>query len=72
MDHGTDPAEFLTVADGHRIDRATPIAHTRPVRKNRATSRMEMHEALLNGDRLAAPYTRTTTPESPTAQEASA
>ncbi|MGN5381156.1 nuclear transport factor 2 family protein [Streptomyces lasalocidi] len=49
--------DVLQVADGHRIDRAKLIAHTRPVRKNRPTIRMEVHEALADGDRIAARYT---------------
>lgn len=47
----------MQIADGHAIDRDKLIAHTRPVRKNRPESRMEVHEALVNGDRLAARYT---------------
>lgn len=49
--------DIVQVADGHRMDRDKLIAHTRPVRKNRPTSRMEVHEALANGDRIAARYT---------------
>ncbi|MGW0520780.1 nuclear transport factor 2 family protein [Crossiella sp. NPDC003009] len=49
--------DVVQVADGHRMDRDKLIAHTRPVRKNRPSSRMEVHEALATGDRLAARYT---------------
>ncbi|RBQ22112.1 nuclear transport factor 2 family protein [Spongiactinospora rosea] len=49
--------DIVQVADGHRMDRDKLIAHTRPVRKNRPTSRMEVHEALRQGDTLAARYT---------------
>ncbi|MEE1940793.1 nuclear transport factor 2 family protein [Streptomyces sp. TRM 70361] len=49
--------DVIQVADGHRIDRDKLIAHTRPVRKNRPGSRMEVHEALADGDRIAARYT---------------
>ncbi|MFF5343452.1 nuclear transport factor 2 family protein [Streptomyces althioticus] len=49
--------DIVEVADGHRMDRDKLIAHTRPVRKNRPTMRMEVHEAVADGDRLAARYT---------------
>ncbi|SEK65093.1 nuclear transport factor 2 family protein [Nonomuraea pusilla] len=49
--------EIVQIADGHRIDRDKLIAHTRPVRKNRPTCRVEVHEALADGDALAARYT---------------
>lgn len=49
--------DIVQVADGHRIDRQKLIDHTRPVRKNRPVIRMEVHEALAVGDRLAARYT---------------
>jgi ketosteroid isomerase-like protein len=52
--HTPDIVQF---ADGNRIDRDKLIAHTRPVRKNRPESRMEVHEAVMDGDRLAARYT---------------
>jgi hypothetical protein len=50
-------ADIVLVADGHRMDRDKLIAHARPVRKNRNTIRMEVHEALTSGDWLAARYT---------------
>ncbi|WP_020667514.1 nuclear transport factor 2 family protein [Amycolatopsis nigrescens] len=49
--------DIVQVADGHRMDRAKLIAHTRPVRKNRFGGRMEVHDAMVDGDRLAARYT---------------
>jgi ketosteroid isomerase-like protein len=49
--------DIVQVADGHRIDRQKLIDHTRPVRKNRPTIRMEVHEAVADGDRIAARYT---------------
>ncbi|NGP07339.1 nuclear transport factor 2 family protein [Rhodococcus sp. 14C212] len=49
--------DIVQVADGHRMDRDKLIAHTRPVRKNRPTSRIEVHEALADGDGIAARYT---------------
>jgi hypothetical protein len=49
--------DIVQIADGNRIDRDKLIAHTRPVRKNRPSSRMEVHEALVNGEQIAARYT---------------
>ncbi|KES08540.1 hypothetical protein BU52_00405 [Streptomyces toyocaensis] len=49
--------DIVEIADGHRLDRDRLIAHTRPVRKNRPTLRMEVHDAVAEGDRLAARYT---------------
>ncbi|GAA4922515.1 ketosteroid isomerase-like protein [Nonomuraea thailandensis] len=49
--------DVVQYADGNRIDRDKLIAHTRPVRKNRPEGRMEVHEAVRDGDRLAARYT---------------
>lgn len=49
--------DFVQVADGVRIDRERLIAHTRPVRKKRPTGRWDVHEAVADGDRIAARYT---------------
>lgn len=49
--------DIVQLADGIRIDRDKLIAHTRPVRKNRPASRVEVHEAVADGDHLAARYT---------------
>lgn len=49
--------DIVQIADGHRMDRDKLIAHTRPVRKNRPDGRMEVHEALTDGDTIAARYT---------------
>ncbi|MFD0899723.1 nuclear transport factor 2 family protein [Actinomadura sediminis] len=49
--------DVVEVADGHHMDRDKLIAHTRPVRKHRPEHRIEVHEALLNGDQIAARYT---------------
>lgn len=49
--------DIVQIADGHRMDRDKLIAHTRPIRKNRPTSRMEVHDAIADGDRIAARYT---------------
>lgn len=45
------------MADGQRMGRDDLIAHVRPIRKNRPTSRVEVHEAVVDGDRIAARYT---------------
>lgn len=49
--------DVVEIADGNRIDREKLIAHTRPVRKNAFRGRVEVHEALTDGDTLAARYT---------------
>lgn len=49
--------DIVQVADGHRIDRDKLIAHTRPIRKNRPSSRVEVHDAIAHDDRIAARYT---------------
>lgn len=49
--------DIVQIADGHRIDRDKLIAHTRPVRKNRPHSHIDVHEAITDNDRLAARYT---------------
>ncbi|BCJ36477.1 hypothetical protein Athai_39800 [Actinocatenispora thailandica] len=50
-------ADVVQVADGNVIDRDKLIAHTRPVRKNRPSIRIEVHDAVADGDLLAARYT---------------
>jgi predicted ester cyclase len=52
--HTPDIVQF---ADGHRMDRDNLIAHARPIRKNRPDVRLEVHEAIADGDRIAARYT---------------
>jgi hypothetical protein len=52
--HTPDIVQF---ADGHRMDRGRLIAHTRPTRKHKPSLRVEVHEALADGDRIAARYT---------------
>lgn len=49
--------DIVQVADGHRMDREKLIAHTRPVRKNRPSSHIDVHEAIADNDRIAARYT---------------
>ncbi|QYC41721.1 hypothetical protein Nocox_20565 [Nonomuraea coxensis DSM 45129] len=39
------------------MDRDKLIAHTRPIRKTRPSNRTEVHEAIADGDRIAARYT---------------
>lgn len=65
--HGEDEAaaivdryhtpDIVQVADGHRMDREKLIAHVRPIRKRRPSSRLEVHEAIAQADRIAARYT---------------
>ncbi|MEV0234152.1 nuclear transport factor 2 family protein [Nonomuraea sp. NPDC050786] len=49
--------DIVQVADGNRMDRDKLIAHTRPLRKTRPEGRMDVHEAVADGDQLAARYT---------------
>jgi hypothetical protein len=49
--------DVVQIADGIRLDRDTLVAHALPVRKTRPACRVEVHEALASGDRLAARYT---------------
>ncbi|MFE5581685.1 nuclear transport factor 2 family protein [Kitasatospora sp. NPDC056531] len=50
-------ADFVQYNDGVPFDRAKLIAHARPSRKNVVDCRVEVHEALTTGDRVAARYT---------------
>ncbi|MCX5277735.1 MULTISPECIES: nuclear transport factor 2 family protein [Streptomyces] len=61
-----DPAELMAryytrdvvqIADGVRLDWDRLLAHLRPVRRNVTEFRFEMHEALADGDRIAARFT---------------
>ncbi|MEU3597910.1 nuclear transport factor 2 family protein [Streptomyces sp. NPDC006798] len=52
---------FVQYVDGNRIDREKLAAHLRPVRRNAAGTRVEVHEALARGDLLTARYTLHTT-----------
>ncbi|MCT2589771.1 nuclear transport factor 2 family protein [Streptomyces sp. N2-109] len=63
LDSGEDPgviidryhtADVVQIADGLRMDREKLIAHTRPVRKNRPSLRVEVHDALVDGEQIAA------------------
>ena len=49
--------DVLEVADGVTIDRDRLIAHLRPVRKNLEEYSFQVHEAVVQGERLAARFT---------------
>ncbi|AKH86615.1 hypothetical protein AA958_08525 [Streptomyces sp. CNQ-509] len=49
--------DIVQTADGIRIDRERLVAHIRPVRKNLADFAFEVHEALRDGERIAARFT---------------
>lgn len=49
--------DVVEIADGYRIDREGLIQHAIPIRRNRPAIRVEVHEALADGDRIAARYT---------------
>lgn len=51
--------DFVHCNDGITFDRDRLIAHARPARKNATSIRVEVHEALVSGDRVAARYTLT-------------
>jgi hypothetical protein len=66
MADGADPGQvvdryytpdIVQLVDGVRVDRERLIAHVRPVRRNLAGWRFEVHEALLDEHRLAARMT---------------
>lgn len=48
---------FAYYNDGVLLDRDRLIAHARPARKNARAVRVDVHDALVQGDRLAARYT---------------
>jgi hypothetical protein len=50
-------ADFEYYNDGVLLDRERLIAHVRPVRTNVVGVRVDVHEALVSGDRIAARYT---------------
>lgn len=49
--------DVVQVTDGVPLDRARLVAHLRPIRKNLVSYRYEVHEALADGDRIAARLT---------------
>ncbi|MER5770665.1 nuclear transport factor 2 family protein [Streptomyces sp. NPDC001985] len=65
--HGSeDPSDLMSryytrdvvqVADGVRLDWDRLVAHLRPVRRNLRAFRFDVHEAFLDGDRIAARFT---------------
>ncbi|GAA1978566.1 nuclear transport factor 2 family protein [Amycolatopsis minnesotensis] len=63
---GGDPGEtvdryytpdIVQIADGITIDRERLVAHLKPVRKNLLAFRFEVHEAVADGNRVAARFT---------------
>ncbi|MET8156500.1 nuclear transport factor 2 family protein [Sphaerisporangium sp. NPDC005289] len=49
--------DIVQIADGTRMDRTKLIAHARPAHKHQPSARWEVHEAIADGDRIAARYT---------------
>ncbi|WP_455353681.1 nuclear transport factor 2 family protein [Streptomyces sp. SYSU K217416] len=49
--------DIVQISDGIRLDRDRLIAHIRPVRRNLVSYRVEVHEAVADGDRIAARFT---------------
>lgn len=49
--------DVVQTADGVRLDWDRLLAHLRPVRRNLTAFRFEVHEALADGDRIAARFT---------------
>ena len=49
--------DVVEIADGYLIDREKLIAHAIPIRRNRPVVRVEVHEVLADGQRIAARYT---------------
>lgn len=52
--HTTDVELY---SDGILFDREKLIAHAHPTRKNVVSCQVEVHEAMVSGDRVAARYT---------------
>ncbi|GAA2488086.1 nuclear transport factor 2 family protein [Streptomyces gobitricini] len=50
-------ADIVQVSDGVRLDRDKLVAHIRPLRKNLVAYRFDVHEALMDGGRVAARLT---------------
>lgn len=49
--------DLTWVNDGITLDRARLVAHGRPARRNVRSITVEVHDALVEGDRAAARYT---------------
>ncbi len=67
---GDDPGEildryctpdFVQHNDGVALDRARLVAHAKPVRKNVVDLELEIHDAVVEEDRVAARYTMRST-----------
>jgi len=56
--HTTD---FEMINDGVRLDRDRLLAHVQTGRRNAAAVQVVVHDAVVDGDRLAARYTLTAT-----------
>lgn len=50
-------SDFEHWNDGVRLDRARLVAHARPARRNATAVRVDVHDAIVAGDRVAARYT---------------
>lgn len=48
--------DVVIVSDGNPMDRTRLIAHLRPIRRQRPTAWMEVDDAIVDEDRLAARY----------------
>jgi hypothetical protein len=53
--------DILWITDGRPLDRAALAAHAHPSRRNVTACRVDVHDALVDGDRAAARYTLTAT-----------
>jgi hypothetical protein len=53
--------DFEMVNDGVQLDRDRLLAHVQTGRRNAAAVRVVVHDAVVDGDRLAARYTLTAT-----------
>lgn len=49
--------DIVQISDGNRLEHDRLLAHLRPVRKNVAGWRFEVHEAIADGNRIAARLT---------------
>lgn len=49
--------DIVQYADGIRLDYEKLLAHIKPTRKNLVKGRFEVHEAVSEGDRVAARFT---------------
>jgi hypothetical protein len=51
--------DFVLSNDGTPLDRERLLAHVRPARRNAVQAHVEVHDALVSADRVAARYTLT-------------